>query len=120
MGFPNLSTVKAFIEIVSRDGIESVMDELLTKEVKKEYDPLFSYLKKIVTDMLEDNLTEECNYYTSGFINCFQIFRMQIEGESMSLDDLEIQLQNIIAWSEYLEEEVIQLRNQIQEKSNNT
>lgn len=119
MGFPKLETVKSFIQVCEKDGFESIVDKILDRELKAEYKPLFAYFKKIITDMLDDNMTEECNYYTSGFISCFDLFRRQIEADSMSLDDISLQLKNILAWSEFLERENLELKNEINELKRN-
>lgn len=115
MGFPKIETVKAFIHACDKEGFETIVDRLLNNDLKTEYKPLFAYLKKIVTDMLEDDLNEECNYYTSGFISCFDLFRRQIESEDMSIDDIKIQLDNILAWSSFLEKENVELKNELNE-----
>lgn len=121
MGFPKIDTVKAFIHVCEKEGFESIVDRLMNNDLKTEYKPLFAYLKKIVTDMLEDDLTEECNYYTSGFISCFDLFRRQIESEDMTVDDIKLQLDNVLAWSSYLENENLALKNELNEiKRNNT
>jgi hypothetical protein len=113
MGFPKIETVKAFIHTCDKDGFESIVDKLLNNDLKNEYKPLFAYLKKIVTDMLADDLVEECNYYTSGFVSCFDLFRRQIESEDMDVDDIQSQLKNLLAWSSFLEDENVSLKNKI-------
>lgn len=120
MGFPKIETVKAFIHTCDKEGFESIVDRLLNNDLKTEYKPLFAYLKKIITDMLEDDLNEECNYYTSGFISCFDLFRRQIESEDMTVDDIKLQLDNVLAWSSFLEKENVELKNELNEiKRNN-
>jgi hypothetical protein len=115
MGFPRIETIKAFVEICKKDGFEELMDEFLSKELLPEYKPVMSYLKKIVTDMLEEDLNEEANYYTSGFISCFDMFRRQIEGEHATLEDLELQIENMLGWTKFLEDENITLKNKLSE-----
>jgi hypothetical protein len=77
-----------------------------------------SYLKKIVTDFLDEDLEDSANYYTSGFITCFDMFRRQIESEEATIEDLELQLQNMIGWTQFLESENLEIKNKLIECEN--
>ncbi len=119
MGFPSMTTVKAFIEICQKDGFENLIDEFLSKELRAPYKPTMSYLKRIVTDFLDEDMDEAANYYTSGFISCFDMFRRQIEAEEATVEDLELQLQNMIGWTQFLESENLEIKNKLRELESN-
>lgn len=118
MGFPKVETIKAFVEICKKDGFESIIDEFLSKELKPSHKPIMSYLKKIVTDFLDEDLEEYANYYSSGFITCFDMFRRQIESEEATIEDLELQLDNMIGWTKFLELENLEIKNKLIECEN--
>lgn len=118
MGYPTIETVKMFAEITNRDGFEEISENLLLKCKDQRMIPILSYFKQALILILENDLYDEADGYSSGFITCLDLFRRQIESEETTLEDLEIQLKNILAWNEYLEKENINLKNQIEELRN--
>ena len=113
MGFPSIETVDLFYEIVQRDGMEYVSENLLLKSKDPRLVPAVRYLKTVLLSLIEDELLDEANGFSAGFISCLDIFRRQIDSEDIDLDDIQQQLQNICGWTEYLEEEVTRLKEQI-------
>lgn len=117
MGYPTIETIKMFVEITNRDGFEEISENLLLKHKDQRIMPLLSYFKQAIIQMLESELYDEADGFSSGFIVCLDLFRRQIESEAITLEELEIQLENILAWAEYLEKENVNLKNQIEELS---
>jgi hypothetical protein len=117
MGYPTIETIKMFVEITNRDGFEEISENLLLKHKDQRIMPLLSYFKQAIIQMLEGELYDEADGFSSGFIVCLDLFRRQIESEAITLEELEIQLENILAWAEYLEKENVNLKNQIEELS---
>lgn len=115
MGYPTIETVRMFAEITNRDGFEELSERLLLKNKDPKMLPLLSYFKTAIIQMMEAELYDEADGYSSGFISCLDMFRRQIEAEAITLEELEIQLKNILAWSSYLEDESILLNEQIKD-----
>lgn len=111
--YPTRETVEMFCEVLQKDGMEDIMEKLLRENTKDlRMIPLLSFFKQSLTQMMEDQLLEEIDGYSSGFLCCLDMFRRQINSEEITLDDVNIQLNNIAAWSNYLEEENILLKNE--------
>ncbi len=119
MGYPTKETISAFKDIVEKDGMEDIFHNLveLSKSNKK-INPLIEYLKAMVFSMVDGGLDEELGAYTNGFISCLDLFRRQMDSESIDLEDLNIQLENICGWNSYLEDEVVRLNDKIKELEN--
>ena len=115
MGFPSIETVDLFYEIVQRDGMEYVSENLLLKSKDPRLVPAVRYLKTVLLSLIEDELLDEANGFSAGFISCLDIFRRQIDSEDIDLEDIELQLKNLSAWIEYLEAEVVKLKSEINE-----
>lgn len=116
MGYPNNDTISLFSEIVKRDGIEEIMEKLIDKASKDpKMKPLLGFFKSTLTTMLEDELFDEVDGYSTGFITCFDMFRRQIESEKISLEDLLLQVDNLCGWNEFLEIENLTLKKEINE-----
>ena len=96
MGYPSKETIEAFKQIIEKDGLEEVLGNLVNiSNVNKKINPIVTYLKEMIFSMIDNNLEEEMSAYTNGFISCLDLFRRQIESESIDLEDLNIQLENI-------------------------
>lgn len=115
MGYPTIETIKMFVEITSRDGFEEISENLLLKHKDQRIMPLLSYFKQAIIQMLEGELYDEADGFSSGFIICLDLFRRQIESEAITLEELEIQLQNMEGWTSFLEEESIRLKEELSE-----
>ena len=115
MGYPSLETVQMFAEIAHRDGLEEITENLIIKNRDPRTLPLLSYFKKIIIHLTENELYDEADGYSSGFLSCLDIFRRQINYEAITLGDLEIQLNNINSWNSYLETENLELKSKIEE-----
>lgn len=117
MGYPKTETIQAYLAICEKDGFVNIMEEFTNKDLKPEHKPIFAYLKKIISDLMDDEtISDECvDYYTTGFLSCFDLFRRQIESEEATLEDLEMQLQNMIGWTTFLESENINLTKRLQD-----
>lgn len=114
MGYPSIETIEAFKQIVEKDGLEEILGHIVTVSGKnKKIAPIVSFLKEMIFSMINENLEEEMSAYTNGFISCLDLFRRQIESESISLDDVNLQLENIAGWNQYLEEEVTRLKEEV-------
>lgn len=113
MGFPKIEAIKAYIDICQKDGIGNIIDEFISKEMRPEYKPIMMYLKTMIETILEEPNSEYADFYTSGFMTCFDIFRRQIESEEATLEDLEMQLQNMLGWISYLENENLEIKNEL-------
>lgn len=115
MGYPTIETVRMFAEITNRDGFEEISEQLLLKSKDQRMIPLLSYFKQAIIQMMEAELYDEADGYSSGFITCLDLFRRQIEAESITIDDLQAQIENMCGWTSYLEEEVTKLQDKIKE-----
>ena len=113
MGYPSLETVQMFVEIANRDGLEEIIENMLLKNKELRMLPLLSYFKQMIVNMIENELYDEADGYSSGFLSCLDIFRRQINSEVVKLEDIEIQLANMCGWSEFLEIENLKLRNEV-------
>jgi len=112
MSYPTRETVERFCEVLKKDGMEDVMEKLLMENGKDlRMMPILSFFKQSLTQLMEDHLLDEIDGYSSGFLCCLDMFRRQIGSNEITLDDLNIQISNISAWSNYLEEEVSRLKN---------
>lgn len=118
MGYPSLETVQVFKEISERDGIEEITENLFGKYKDRRMTPLLMYFKLVLTQMLENDLIDEANGYSNGFISCVDMFRRQINCDMASLDDLTLQIDNMANWINFLESEVATLKNKIYELEN--
>lgn len=107
-----------FVEIVERDGLEEISEGLLKCKEGKML-PLLSYFKQVIISMIDNDLYDEADGYTTGFLTCLDMFRRQINSENVTLEDIEIQLANMEGWNSYLEQENIDLKNQIRELKQN-
>lgn len=111
MSYPTRETVELFCEVLKKDGMEDVMEKLLMENGKDlRMMPILSFFKQSLTQLMEDHLLDEIDGYSSGFLCCLDMFRRQIGSSEITLDDLNIQINNILAWSNYLEEEVANLK----------
>ena len=114
MGYPSKETIEAFKQKIEKDGLEEVLGNLVNiSNVNKKINPIVTYLKEMIFSMIDNNLEEEMSAYTNGFISCLDLFRRQIESESIDLEDLNIQLENITGWTSYLELENTNLKEKI-------
>ena len=119
MGYPTKETISAFKDIVEKDGMEDIFHNLVElSKTNKKINPLIEYLKAMVFSMVDNGLDEELGAYTNGFISCLDLFRRQMDSESIDLEDLNIQLDNIVGWNSYLEDEVVKLNDKIKELEN--
>ena len=115
MGYPSLDTVRSFQDIVKRDGLEDITENLFTKNQDLRMSAILSYFKLILTQMLENELLDEANGFSNGFISCLDLFRRQINSEKANLEELNIQIENICGWVQFLENENLSLGNQVNE-----
>lgn len=115
MGYPTIETVKMFVEITNRDGFEEISENLLLKHKDQRMMPLLSYFKQAIIQMLEGELYDEADGFSSGFLICLDLFRRQIDSEAITLEELEIQLANMEGWTTYLEDESIRLKEELSE-----
>jgi len=115
MGYPTLETIKMFVEITNRDGFEEISENLLLKHKDQRMMPMLSYFKQAIIQMLEGELYDEADGFSSGFIVCLDLFRRQIESEAITLEELEIQLTNMEGWTTFLEDESIKLKEELSE-----
>ena len=118
MGYPTIETVRMFAEITNRDGFEEISEQLLLKGKDQRMIPLLSYFKQAIIQMMEAELYDEADGYSSGFITCLDMFRRQIEAEAITLEELEIQINNMSGWISYLENESVLLNGQIKDLRN--
>jgi hypothetical protein len=119
MGYPTKETIEAFKQIVDKDGMEDILENLVTlANNDKKIAPIIGFLKEMVHIIISDNLEEELSAYTHGFISCLDLFRRQIQSETIDLEDLNLQLDNIVGWNSYLEDEVVKLNDKIKELEN--
>lgn len=116
MGFPSIDTINLFCDIVRREGMEKVSELLLLRSKDLRLVPSLSYLKTVLLSLIKDELIDEANGYSAGFLTCLDMFRRQLDSEDITLEDVELQLQNVLAWVDYLENEVINLQCQIDRK----
>lgn len=115
MGYPSLDTVRSFQDIVKRDGLEDITENLFTKNQDLRMSAILSYFKLVLTQMLENELLDEANGFSNGFISCLDLFRRQINSEKANLEELNIQIENICGWTSFLEQENLTLGNKINE-----
>ncbi len=116
MSYPTRETVELFCEVLKKDGMEDVMEKLLMENGKDlRMMPILSFFKQSLTQLMEDHLLDEIDGYSSGFLCCLDMFRRQIGSEEVTLDDLNIQIDNMIGWSQYLENESLTIRNELNE-----
>lgn len=115
MGYPSVDTIKLFCEILNRDGIDSITENIILSGNNPKLNPILIYFKRTLTDMLKEELYEEVDGYTTGFLTCLDIFRRQLDADDVSLEDLEIQIENMCGWTDYLEHENLKLRNELNE-----
>lgn len=116
MSYPTRETVELFCEVLKKDGMEDVMEKLLMENGKDlRMMPILSFFKQSLTQLMEDHLLDEIDGYSSGFLCCLDLFRRQIGAEEVTLDDLNIQIDNMIGWSQYLENESLTIRNELNE-----
>ena len=114
MGYPSKETIEAFKQIVEKDGLEEILGNLVNLSgVNKKINPIVNYLKEMIFSMIDEEVEEEMSAYTNGFISCLDLFRRQIDSESISLEDLNLQLENICGWNEFLERENYNLKEEI-------
>ena len=102
MGFPSIDTVNLFCEIVEREGMEKISESLLLRSKDLRLIPILSYLKTVLLSLIKDDLIDEANGYSAGFLTCLDMFRRQLDSEEVSLEDVELQLQNMCGWTEFL------------------
>lgn len=119
MGFPSTDTVNLFYEIVERDGMEHVTEDLLLRSKDTRILPMVKYLKTVLLSLIKDELIDEANGYSAGFISCLDMFRREIDSDEFTLDDIKFQIENISAWSSYLEDENLKLKDQIEKLKQN-
>lgn len=116
MSYPTRETVELFCEVLKKDGMEDVMEKLLMENGKDlRMMPILSFFKQSLTQLMEDHLLDEIDGYSSGFLCCLDLFRRQIGAEETTLDDLNLQIDNMCGWTEYLEREGLTLRNELNE-----
>jgi hypothetical protein len=114
MGYPTKSTIDAFKQIVEKDGMEDILENLVNAaNNNKKIAPIVDFLKEMVHAIISDNLEDELSAYTNGFISCLDLFRRQLESETIDLEDLNLQLDNIVGWNEFLEKENFALKEEI-------
>jgi hypothetical protein len=114
MGYPTKSTIDAFKQIVEKDGMEDILENLVNAaNNNKKIAPIVGFLKEMVHTIISDNLEDELSAYTNGFISCLDLFRRQLESETIDLEDLNLQLDNIVGWNEFLEKENFALKEEI-------
>jgi hypothetical protein len=77
--------------------------------------PILSFFKIAITQMLEDNLFDEVDGYSTGFMTCLDLFRRQMDAEKITLEELEIQIENMCGWTSFLENEALEMKNEINE-----
>lgn len=114
MTYPTKETIDAFKQILDKDGMEFILENIVNStNTNKKITPIVNYLKEVIFSIIEDSLEEELSAYTNGFISCLDLFRRQIESESIELEDLNIQLENICGWVKYLEDDNTKLKEEI-------
>lgn len=114
MGYPSKETIEAFKQIVEKDGLEEILGNLVNaSNMNKKLSPIVGYLKEMIFLMIDDGIDDEISSYTNGFISCLDLFRRQIESESIDIEDLNLQLENIVGWNNYLESESQTLKEEL-------
>lgn len=116
MSYPHSDEIKAFSEILDRDGIQVIFENLVeySKENPK-LSPMIGYLSLVISVLLKDDLIEESNGYVSGYVSCLDIFRRHFDTQEIKLEDIELQIGNLCGWISFLEEENLAMRNEINE-----
>ena len=116
MNYPNKQDIITFSEILNKDGI-NVIFEYIAAESEKNIDikNMLSYLAANINKLLKDELEDVAQGYVNGYISCLDIFRRKIETTELSLDDINLQLENLQGWIEFLENENFEMREKINE-----
>jgi hypothetical protein len=115
MNYPTVETINLFTEILKRDGMEEITENILLRGKDVRMHPILSFFKIAITQMLEDNLFDEVDGYSTGFMTCLDLFRRQMDAEKITLEELEIQIENMCGWTEFLEREALDMKNEINE-----
>lgn len=114
MGYPSRETIEAFKQIVEKDGLEEILGNLVNaSNMNKKLSPIVGYLKEMIFLMIDDGIEDEMSAYTNGFISCLDLFRRQITSDEVTLDDVNIQIENMIGWTNFLELENVNLKNEL-------
>lgn len=113
MTYPSMDTVNLFYEILKRDGVEEITENLLLNCKDVRILPILSFFKTFITNMLEDDLIDETDGFSTGFICCLDMFRREINAQESTLDDLIFQIENMVGWTNFLEVENINLKNEL-------
>jgi len=113
--YPTAETVELFRHILEKDGMESIFENLFKDKKNFKMLPMLAMLKRTLADLLEDDLHEEASGFSSGFVMALDIFRRQIEAEFITLEDVELQINNLIGWISYLENENMDLKARLNE-----
>lgn len=115
MNYPTVETISLFTEILRRDGMEEITENILLRGKDVRMHPILSFFKIAITQMLEDNLFDEVDGYSTGFMTCLDLFRRQMDAEKITLEELEIQIENMCGWTSFLENEALEMKNEINE-----
>jgi len=110
--YPTTETVELFKHALEKDGMELIFENLFKDKKNFKMMPTLSLFKQMINNLLEDKLYEEVDGFCSGFVICLDLFRRQIEAEFITLEDVELQVQNMCGWTEYLERENLEIRNE--------
>lgn len=108
--FPTKQTISLFIEMCNRDGIVNTVSQFLNndKDLSDKYIPTISFLKSNIK-IIENQNTDVCpESFAVGFLTCFHLFRLQLEAESMEIEDMQISLENLNSYVSYLEERLME------------
>jgi len=115
MSYPTLDTISVFKEMLRRDGVEDIIEKLIIKNTDTRLFPILGYFKATLTHLMEDGLYDEIDGYSTGFLTCLDLFRRQIESNKVKFSDLEIQIENMCGWTEFLEKEALEIKTELNE-----
>jgi hypothetical protein len=113
--FPTKNTVDLFIEMCNKGGpVNTVVGFLKEDSINAEYKPSIAYLKAAIQFMMDTSSDICTESFCVGFLSCFHLFRLQLEADQMDIGDLEVNLESLSNYVEYLEGEVRELNGKLE------
>lgn len=109
--FPSKDTVSLFIDICNRDGFSNTISEILKAPMNPNYAAVLGYLKSVLR-IIDNGMSDlQSDSFASGFLCAFHLFRLQIESEDMEIEDLQLTVNSLANYIEFLEDENLRIKN---------
>lgn len=110
--FPSKETIDVFLAMCAKDGLMKVSSSIFEDKVDPKYEPTIQILKNLVVTLTEmEKALFDPESFATGFLTCFNIFRLQLESEDMTIEDMSANMAVLNSYVEFLENENSELRN---------